>query len=358
MRRNRILLAALVLALAGTAVLVLREEAGPPPPEPEAAAEPPRRIALRGVEFADERHWFGVRAHCRDDGQDWCAHTLLAGQDGRVAPRELPPELRGDQQHLAINLVALGPSRLVVWEGSRRWFTADAGQSWTRVDEDAPPVDRIPAGAVLEPDCTPTGCAPRVLVVLPESGRRAELRGLPPLGDVRPVPHPDAAGRWRVVGTHRGRLAVADTADAGRGWQVRELPPGPVARPKRVQLVFAGHTGYLLIDGEAQPQGRVLQNLYRGDGQRWELRWHSTEGRYPNVLLALIPRPDGRLTGLDQASQTWVSEDSGRSFRPARPEEVLNGWAAYPTRSGHLLAAETDTSHSPDGVTWTLLPKG
>ncbi|MGO1053750.1 hypothetical protein [Crossiella sp. CA198] len=351
MRRNRILLALLAVALATMAVLVLREQAGPPAPDP--AAEPPPRTALRGVEFADERHWFGVRAQCREDGQDWCAHALLAGQDGRVELRELPLELRGDQQHLAIGLVALGPSRLVAREGQRRWFTADAGQSWTRVEQDAAPVDRIPAGAVLEPDCAPTGCAPRVLVVLPESGRRAELRGLPPLGEVRPVPYPDTAGRWRVVGTHRDRLAVASTADEGRSWQLRELPPGPVARPDNVRLVFAGPTGYLLVDGEAQPQG-----LYRDNGERWDLVWQAAGTRAPHVLLALIPRPDGLLTALDQASQTWVSADGGRSFRPARPEEALHGWRAYPTRSGHLLATETDISHSPDGVTWTPLPKG
>ncbi|GAA2831635.1 beta propeller repeat protein [Crossiella cryophila] len=363
MTRNRILLALLAVALLAAVLVVLREQAGPPPPEPPgptAIAEQPRPTILETADFADERHWFGLRAQCREPNRDRCVRTLVTVEDGAPRVRELPEELRGDQEHQRLTLLALGPRQVAVRNRYfRSWYSGDAGQSWAEVHERAAPVDRIPPAAVLERDCSLSGCEQRIVVVLPESGRPAELRGLPPLTDPHPVPIPDGQGHWRVVGTLAGKPVVATSADHGNSWQTSALPPGGPTEIERVQLIPAGDRGYLQVDGKPPPGGDTSTGLYRGEGADWRLVWRSTPGEKPlSGMYGLVPAPGNRLVSLDHQRATGVSEDGGRTFRPARPEEELPGvWISH-TRKGHLVTSFTDISHSPDGGTWTVLPKG
>ncbi|MCK2239703.1 MULTISPECIES: sialidase family protein [unclassified Crossiella] len=361
MTRKRILLALLAVALVAAVLVVLREQAGPPPEAgPTMIPVPSRETALVAADFADERHWFGLRAQCWKAQPYRCARTLVATADGVPRLRELPEELRGYQEGQGISLLALGPSQVLAYNRYfRSWYSADAGQSWTEVRERAEPVDRIPAGAVLERDCTLAGCEHRVMVVLPDSGRRAELRGLPPLTEVHPVSLPDRQGRWRVVGLLDGKQVVLTSADHGRTWQVRELPPG-VPAISRAQAVPAENGMYLKVDSStASPAGDIASALYRAQGEGWELVWRNLSVDQPlRSLHAVVPGPGDRLTALDQQRLTRVSEDGGRTFRRARPEEELPGVFVERTRIGHLLGLVTEVRHSVDGVRWTPLPTG
>ncbi|GAA2831641.1 hypothetical protein [Crossiella cryophila] len=363
MRRNRILLALLAVALVAAVLVALREQAGPPPPEPPGPtvfAEPPREAVLETADFADERHWFGLRARCHRPPMFGCVRTLLAVEDGVTRVRELPEELRGEQERPQVRLMTLGPRQVLVHTRYfRSWYSGDAGQSWTEIHERAAPVDRIPPAAVLERDCTLAGCEQRVVVVLPDSGRRAELRGLPPLTEAHPVPIPDRQGRWRVVGVLDGKPVVVTSADQGHSWQVRALPPGSPDKIERVRLTSADGGMYLQIDAvPRQYPSDIPTFLYRGQGEGWELVWRNDSGEQPlRSLYDLVPGPGGRITALDQQRLNRVSEDGGRTFRRARPEEELPGEFIWHVRTGHLIGSQTELRHSVDGVAWTLLPK-
>ncbi|MGO1053751.1 hypothetical protein [Crossiella sp. CA198] len=361
MTRNRILFALLAVALVVAVLVVLREQAGPPPEaNPTMIAVPPRETTLVSADFADERHWFGLRAQCRQAQPYRCARTLVAAADGVPRRRELPEELRGYQEGQGIGLLALGPSQVLAHNRYHRsWYSADAGQSWTEVRERAEPADRIPAGAVLARDCALAGCEHRIMVVLPDSGRRAELRGLPPLTEVHPVSLPDRQGRWRVVGVLDGKQVVLTSADHGLSWQVRDLPPG-VPAISRAQAVPAENGMYLQVDSStASSAGDILTALYRAQGEGWELVWRNLSVDQPlRSLYAVVPGPGDRLTALDQQRLTRVSEDGGRTFRRARPEEELPGDFVEHTRIGYLVASVTEVRHSVDGVGWTPLSAG
>ncbi|MCK2239702.1 MULTISPECIES: hypothetical protein [unclassified Crossiella] len=355
---------ATVCAVLAAIVIVLREDSVPPPAAPAGTVtDQPMVLVLRAVDFVDERHWFGVQGLCQETDARRCSHTLLESEQGRLRFRELPAELRGQRGGTAVGVTVLGPERLLVQsDPGRRWYSADRGQHWAEVGPDAPPVGEIPANGFLERYCEPApGCTPKIMVTLPDSGRRAELRGVPPLTEV--VPHTrfaDADGRWRLVGRRADKPVLAGSADRGRSWQVSELPPGPPGQLLDAEVALSGRSTYLRLTSRTpEREAKPATALYREDGARWQLVWRSDPaGPEPRSLTGVLPRPGGQLAATDEQGDGWVSADGGRTFQPARPEDQIpRGWPRR-ARTGYLAEAGNTLSHSPDGVRWTPLPNG
>ncbi|WHT17391.1 hypothetical protein N8J89_30275 [Crossiella sp. CA-258035] len=365
-RRRALLTGATITAVLVATVVVLREDTEPAPPSPSTTvAEEPAVPRLRSVDVVAGRHFFGVLGHCRERTELRCAHTLMESEEGGITFTDLPEELRGERSRLWVEVTALGQQRLVVrGNNGPHWFSADRGRSWRKVTEDAAPVDSIPAGAQLERHCPPgTTCQPEITVLLPESGRRAELRTLPPLTEARPLPFPDRKGRWRVVGKRDGRPVVATSADQGRGWQLAELPPGGDGTLVQVSVAESGEVTFIQLmtqGGQAESATASRSTLYRQRGERWELLWQ--DGRreeHPRSMTSLLPRPGGQLVALDLEGRSWVLEDGARSFRQAVREEKLPANSRVQRiRTGYLLVEGTAFRHTVDGVGWTPLHSG
>ncbi|MGW0522656.1 hypothetical protein [Crossiella sp. NPDC003009] len=367
-RRRALLTGATITAVLVATVIVLREDTEPPAPPPGPAttvAEEPAVPQLRSVDVVAGRHFFGVLGHCRGQTEPRCAHTLMESEEGGITFADLPEELRGERSRRWVGVTALGQQRLVVRANDgAHWFSADRGRTWSKVTEDAAPVDSIPAGAQLERYCPPrTACLPKIMVLLPESGRRAELRTLPPLAEAHPLPFPDGKGRWRVVGKRDGRPVVATSADEGRGWQLAELPPGGAGTATHVTVAESGEVTFIQVStqDERAESGTDLRNtLYRQRGERWELVWQDGKrDEHPRSMTSLLPRPGGQLVTLDLEGRSWVLDEGARSFRQAGREEKLpaNSWVQR-IRTGYLLVEGSTYRHTVDGVGWTPLHNG
>lgn len=370
-RRGRIaLVAATVVAVLAATVIVLREDVGPPPAEtaqPEARTPP--RISVRGVDFADDRRWFALRETCHTDRDERCAYELSEFDGQRLQPRELPAELRAEQTQLHVELSVLGPDRLTVdaypvrLEHARRWFTADGGRNWTRADKEADPVGEIPAGAQLRAGCLTEPACHRADVLLPDSGRLAALRTLPPLTEIWPIRFPDAAGRWRVLGRGNGQAVLATSTDSGRTWGLARLPAVPPGRLFRPELATAGGQDYLQIAvGPANPGDPAATVLFRDGAKGWELiRQGGPDSPDPSQMLGLAGSPDGRLTVGGVTHVLWRSEDGGRTFHnfplSERDPTPVKGWLHRGSR-GYFAVDGATVLHSPDGAHWSQLPTG
>ncbi|GAA2831653.1 hypothetical protein GCM10010452_69880 [Crossiella cryophila] len=361
MRRNRILLAALALAVAVTAVVALREQAGPPPeptaaPETSAELEPDRApTGIVALDFADDRHGYAVRRVCRDGPADVCQAHLLATTDAfqPAEHRDLAPGVGGYLGGLT-GFVVLGPQRLRVGAGPDQHYSGDGGRSWTRVEGEAAPVDGIPAGSRLERQCQQSRCVLRV--VLPGSGQSAALRHPPALTDPRPLPVPARDGRWWVVGRAvDGRAPVVASSVDGRDWLVRELPAAPYAGWWQAGVAVAGNAVYVGVTGPGAEAAGSLLTLYRsGDGGASWARVQAGVAS-PSLTAALVVGADGEPRLLDRSGQTVTGTGGGREFRTVAAEQRLPKGTVTWTRGGYL--AETPYEHlvSADGSTWTRL---
>ncbi|MCO1581254.1 hypothetical protein M8C13_36440 [Crossiella sp. SN42] len=364
-RRRALLTGVTITAVLVATVVVLREDTDPPAPPPgptTTVAEEPAVPQLRSVDVVAGRHFFGVLGHCRGQTEPRCAHTLMESEDGGITFADLPEELRGERSRLSVGVTALGQQRLVVRanEGAH-WFSADRGRTWSKVTEDAAPVDSIPAGGLLERYCQPgAACLPKIMVLLPESGRRAELRTLPPLAEAYPLPFPDTKGRWRVVGKQDGRPVVATSADEGRSWRLAELPSGGPGTVVQVEVAESGEVGFIQLithDGRAESATASRSALYRQRGERWELLWQDGKrDEHPRSMTSMLPRPGGQLVALDIEGRSWVLDEGARSFRQAgRGEKLPANSQVHRIRTGYLLVEGSKYWHTVDGVGWMPL---
>lgn len=361
--RRRTLAAAAVAVLAvGVVVPLLRVT----PPERETAApsrlptdDPEPGTVLYDIGFADARHGHALRAKC---GQFDCALELVSTTDGEHwTAREVAKT--GRSPGTGGRLFVLGGERVAVdWYPIddpvqlRRVYSADSGQTWTRVPADIEGTVRsIPDGAWLEPACVAAyeSCDSAVTVILPDTGRSARLVNAPRLARPTAGTVPPDGGRWWVAGrdlrTHLWALAVS--ADNGRTWTVTRVP-WPGAPPDLGWAVADRGTELVAIaTGRVDPTGVLgLLAIFRsGDGGR---TWTKTRGPLPGSVAGTpVVAADGALLVNTQDGQALRSSDGGRTFVPVAP--AYRG-VAFWSRSGYVAASGPDhpLQFSSDGIHW------
>jgi hypothetical protein len=258
----------------------------------------------------------------------------------------------------------------------RRYFSSDAGRSWTPVaSRTGAEAGAIPYGAVLETqrDARHGGltslCLGGVSVVLPSTGESAVLAVQPDIVTVWCGRYPDAHGTWwvagRILGT--GTLATASSRDNGRSWQVKELPGGNGRmRPEagesnypKIGVVSSGSATFAVL---TNPVGaHELSSIYENTAAGWAKTWQPAGAGIPfGVLGSAVTSPDGKLwipasnhSGVGPPANVWVSADGGRTLRG-------ENWGPGPmagdvewTRGGYVsLVGDTTVYRSLEGVSW------
>ncbi|GAA2831625.1 WD40/YVTN/BNR-like repeat-containing protein [Crossiella cryophila] len=343
-------IAAALIVLVASAVLVLRQDT-----EPAPAPERPTDLRLLDIDFATERHWFALRARCE---QADCTHQLLDVDNGVVQVRELPEPLRAHRSGPPPRLHVLG-GKLAVAGAERRWHSEDRGRTWQEglmaVDW---PMDGLLPDMLLQHSCHGKDpCVPGIDAVLSFTGQQVPLTPefTPPLTEPFPFPR-QLAGRWWVVGKRDGRAAVSTSDGNGRRWQTRELPSTPPGAFRWAEVVVSGDTAYVLITTDHQP---FASTLYRGAGEKWEQVWQARPDGQPPEITGLAAAPDGTLLAVSQGGGSWFSADGGHTFHAGQiAEQRVPGDTLRSVRGGMLSTSERGASHSVDGRRWTPLPFG
>ncbi|MEU7824612.1 hypothetical protein [Catellatospora sp. NPDC049133] len=364
LRRRRRITA--VAALCGVAVLatlagtisVLRPTAGSVPPAvPPSPAGPVSLTEPPEVGFADADHGFALARSCpADPCQLYLARTADGGaswQHHAVPGETMPADQRSPQ--LTLRVLSATTVALDSFDGTRRKFTTDGGQSWTSPPlEPLGTVEEIPDGGLAQVRSN-TG-KPIDIVVLRPDGSSALLATPPPTRPLTSmwtnVLRADDGSLW-VHGGDDTRTWLWVSRDRGRTW--RDVPlPGDAARAGAGRGPHVEH-GRILYVVESSPKRRVWRST--DDGAHW-----ADLGR------DLPPDPSGE-AGLGSVAcfdgTLLVYEPlSGAVYRAMPSEAKLGRVGDVPLwqRAGgrYLRGAGPKGSagpyeHSPDGLTWTEL---
>lgn len=297
----------------------------------------------------------------RDSGRTWTQHST-----------PLPP-VTGDAGYLA-DLVVLGQYRLLVRQplsipdwGFQTWYSADGGDSWTGVPDEAggqaDPIDTIPGGAVLTTECVvadpehPDRCAGwNLAAIQPDTGELAELANQPKLDPlVATRIEPAADGRWWVTGTVDGQPAVAVSADGG-SWSVHKLPVH--GKPTAIEVATAGSFAWAAVRGTTDTEKNALLGIAqsRDDGTSFSLLYQPTIGTDPRTFLA-APIPERDAPGVIIYTQSpnqdtaYLVRDDGTTAATAPPAPGTIRW----TGSGYLSIADSTVYTSTDGHTFRTM---
>jgi photosystem II stability/assembly factor-like uncharacterized protein len=327
------------------------------------------------VDFVDARHGFALWGRCTNGRNYRCERKLLVTDDS-VTWTHRPFSVDGlaNPTSLTGRVTALGPGKILLTDlgdgGPRsRFYSGDGGRSWTEVP--ASPdgtVSELPPDAMLEIACVETvhdlnECRrQRLLVTLPDSGRRARIAA--PLSQPRPEPRALSDGSWWITGQDRasGKWAVAVSRDAARNWAVTPLPIEPTVVPDRLWVAGSGTEVYVLISGRlpdtTEPSSLVGILRTTDGGKTWAQTWHPT-GDFPRTIGGALVTPDGALLiAPSDTGPSYRSQDGGATFTAVRGGPRLT--SIRRTRLGYLaLPQHTPPGQyltSPDGTQWTNVP--
>jgi photosystem II stability/assembly factor-like uncharacterized protein len=327
------------------------------------------------MDFVDARHGFALWGRCTNGADYRCERKLLATEDG-VTWKHRPFSVDGlaTPTSLIGRVTALGPDKVLLTDlgegGPRsRFYSSDGGRSWDEVPA-APDgtVRELPADGVLEMACVETvrdlnECRrQRLLVTLPDSGRRARLTS--PLSQPRPEPRALSDGSWWITGRDRGsgQWAVAVSRDAARSWAVTPLPIEPTVVPDRLWVAGSGADVYILVTGRLQDttEPRTLVAILRSTdgGKTFGQTWRPT-GNFPRTVGGALVTPDGALyVAPSDTGPSYRSRDGGLTFTPVRGGPRLT--SIRRTRLGYLALPQRGSPGqyltSPDGAQWSNVP--
>lgn len=364
-RRNGISAAAgalSVLAIVMGTVLTV----GGSPSRPPAVA-PPVNLAVAGqpqVYFVDADHGFALASSCpaaatvcgvwlantSDGGRSWQAH--------QVPDLTYPNAGEGADPRVSLRVLDASRATLDGYDGDRRWFTTDAGATWTQPSPRPDGVvDSIPVNGLAQVESN--AGAPIGIVVLLPDGRSARLATPPvaPLTESMTDVTVGTDGSAWVEGSDDDRSWLFVSRDRGRSWKQVPLPaelaePGRPHRTTGRLAVYDGRTAFL-VDAYGYRLWRTAD-----DGRHWEPLTVPVTKPSEDVGLMASPEADGGLTIFDiLTGQGYTLKGNGDRFVPVIAAEVRPS-----TRIGARFLAGSGESgreppyfHSPDRRTWTEL---
>ncbi|MGW1885894.1 WD40/YVTN/BNR-like repeat-containing protein [Streptomyces sp. NPDC001970] len=353
----------------------------PPPGIPSAPRLPGHAVF---VAFADEHSGFAVMGECAGedeagtDDDHVCRQHVAVLEDGKWRLGTSPlPDLSGGDGFVA-DIFALGPGRALITAGTGRdpdltWFTDDGARTWTSgTTRVSGTVRAVPEPAQLTWDCLKEkedgDCVrSRLVVTMPDSGRRKALAAQPPLaGVVLPAGTSSGGALWASgLDAGTGKSALAVSYDQGRTWRAEKLPGPKATTPGWGLQVVEGHDclyaaepGQLLEEDEVK---NGLRALYRStdSGRSWTRVWTYRPGREPlSILGDPVAATDGGLT-IHGERGVYRSTDGGRSFR--RTAGTGRPGAPYRTPIGYLgtgSSGQGSYAVSADGVHWRTFTLG
>ncbi|GHJ47001.1 hypothetical protein Cs7R123_43430 [Catellatospora sp. TT07R-123] len=360
-RRNRIAVTAAlgavaVLATVAGVVWGLRPTGAPDPALPSPTRSAQLAMDPPTLAFPDADHGFALAASCFDGT---CQAALAATADGGATWSTHPvPEMTypGPALGPPLNLHALDGQHVALdnYDGTRRWFTADAGRTWTQ-----PPVapqgtvDEIPVGGLAFVQSN--AGADIDIVVLRPDGTSAMLATPPPtpmislLADVRF----GADGSAWVYGGDDTHTWLWASRDRGRHWHQVPLPGG------------LGGGGFGSADSVLPDQGGIVYALDAVGGRAWRttddgVHWQPLtlrlQKRTQDFGLGAVVRFDGSLLVFDyEHSAQFEVSATGTAFTPAPQAVPMQRYGGRYVRITDRDPAKAKILHSVDGTTWTEL---
>jgi hypothetical protein len=307
------------------------------------------------VYFADADHGIALLRHCAGAGCDaWLARTENGGAswegdlvDGLSGPSGQPFALRVRLRVLDANRIALDS-----YDRDRRWFTTDAGRTWTQLSPDPKStIDELPADGIPTLELGPLPQAIGVHVLLGD-GATAQLAHVPDVrmtsanGEVLVA----ADGSAWIRGGDDKRSYAFVSRDRGRSWASVPLPAEAGAD------VFGA--GLSTSDGH---------HIYVIDNWRFRA-WRSTDdGRSWQSLQVPIAKPteDIGLSGEPDAEGGLLIHDflTRATYRFGPTDLTAGKIEKLPVRRGSngWRQVQTDRAsetfeHSSDGTNWVKLP--
>ncbi|GIF71518.1 hypothetical protein [Asanoa siamensis] len=346
-RRWRAWLAGLAVAVlgGGLAVGLATTAAGPPDPAPVPL---PPGLANGPMVAGDSAHLYQVFQPCADGPCLEPQQVAVSSDLGHTWTLRAGP---GSPDHGVEVLAAAGPAVLAVNHGGQvsaptRWVSTDAGSTWrpAAVERGILP-STLPTAFVLDDRLTVLDAASGVLT--------SDSRPLP-LRQARFVTSTRPDGVWRIVGYRTERpapmsntsavegvdLAIAESTDGGRLWDVRSLPRdagfGEIVTADGTDL-YAGYRG----------AGTVEIFVSRDAGRTW------TAGATVAATTAnLLATREGSLYVATPAG-VLRSTDHGRTLGPSELDTTHTP-SFQVTPDGYLAATwhTVNAWWSEDGVTW------
>lgn len=375
-----LLLILAVLAAVPIAGALLHVDSPPSPPpheRPNPLSDAEGRVY--DTDFSSPADGFALWGRCLRAGDPECRTTLLITTSFAGVWESRPIAIDGSPVDLTGHTYALGRCRVaLVTRADFRLFSADCGRTWTRVPL-APEgtVDVIPRDGLLESPCYQqrhyvAGCADRrLLLTLPDSGRRSWLSTAAPLEKPRAERVPAEDGAWWISGTHpaTGGPGLAVSRDGGRQWSVSALP-----RPKgvpfdqdrqfmRLSVTTFGENVYATgIGRHGGHDSALLAVFHSGDaGRTWRQTWRSDGRTQPQAIGGVVIAAQGNLLVVvtEDGDRRYRSVDGARTFqRGATSEQII--WPRW-TRGGYLARSANDPwrwYHSRSGTYWLRLFPG
>ncbi|MEV1083725.1 exo-alpha-sialidase [Streptomyces sp. NPDC050211] len=320
----------------------------------------------------------GQETETGTDDDHVCRQHVAVLEDGKWRLGESPlPDLSGGDGFTA-DIFALGPGRALITVGTgrnpdRTWFTDDGARTWksgtTRVSGT---VRAVPGSAQLTWDCLKAeeqgGCGrSRLVVTMPDSGRRKALAAQPPLaGVVLPAGSSNSGALWASgLDARTGTSALAVSHDQGHTWTAGKLPGPKAPTPGWGLQVVEGQDALYAAEPGQLPEKEEIKNglraLYRSTdgGRSWARVWTYRPGHEPlSILGHPVAATDGSLT-IHGETGAYRSTDGGSSFH--RTADA--GPAGAPTRTpiGYLgtgSLGQGSYEASADGVHWHTFTLG
>ncbi|MEV4539669.1 hypothetical protein AB0J82_38430 [Asanoa sp. NPDC049518] len=359
--RTGIIAASGALAVLATAAgIVLAVGRSPSAP---AAVPPPADLAVAGVpqvHFVDVDHGFALASSCpaaAGECEVWLASTSDGGttwQSHQVPGLTHPNAAEGADPRVTLRVLDASRVALDGYDGDRRWFTTDAGATWTRPSPQPDGVvDSIADNGLAQVESN--AGAPIGIVVLLPDGRSARLATAPvaPMIELATDVTFAADGSAWVEGSDDERSWLFVSRDRGRSWNEVPLPaqaaePG---RPHRTLGRLAVHDGRtaFLVDANGYRLWRTTD-----DGRRWEPLTSPIGKPAEDVGLTVSAEPDGGLTAFDILTGRSFTLRGNTFVAAAEQRPASRVGARFLTGSGASFR-EPPYVHSADRQTWTEL---